>query len=109
MNSVSEPGVRKIYQVDRYTLGIDWTDGRKSQWRLSHLRRNCPCAMCVDEWTRERTLDPQSVDDDLLASGVESVGRYGLRVAFADGHTTGIYSYALLRELDQGELVQPAE
>lgn len=96
-------GVRRIYQVDSHTLGIDWTDGRVSRWRLSHLRRHCPCAGCVDEWTREVRLDPKSVDDDLLATRVESVGRYALRVRFADGHDTGLYTYALLRELDQAE------
>jgi DUF971 family protein len=37
----------------------------------------------------------------LLATAVESVGRYALRVRFADGHDTGIYSFELLRELDQ--------
>lgn len=94
-------GVRKIYQVDRHTLGIDWSDGTSGRWRLSHLRRNCPCAMCVDEWTRERTLDPASVSDDLVAESVESVGRYALRVAFSDGHDTGIYTFSLLRELEQ--------
>ena len=94
--------VKRIHQVDAHTLGIDWTDGKASRWRLAHLRRNCPCAACVDEWTHERTLDAASVDDDLAATGVESVGRYAIRVAFADGHDTGIFSYTLLRELDQG-------
>jgi DUF971 family protein len=93
--------VQKVYQVDRNTLGIDWNDGTSGRWRLAHLRRNCPCAGCVDEWTRERTLDVATVDEDLLATAVESVGRYALRVRFADGHDTGIYSFELLRELDQ--------
>jgi len=92
-------GVKSIYQVDRYTLGIDWTDGIQHRWRLAHLRRHCPCAACVDEWTRKRTLDPESVQEDLIAQSVESVGRYALRIHFADGHDTGIYSYQLLREL----------
>ena len=92
-------GVRKIYQVDRHTLGIDWSDGQQGRWRLAELRRHCPCALCVDEWTRERTLDPGSVAEDLVAEGVESVGRYALRVRFADGHSSGIFTYTLLREL----------
>lgn len=93
--------VKKVYQVDAHTLGIDWSDGVQSRWRLSHLRRHCPCAMCVDEWTRERRLDIDSVDDNLSAVGIDSVGRYALRVKFADGHDSGIFTYDLLRELDQ--------
>jgi len=92
-------GVSKIYQVDRYTLGVDWTDGVSQRWRLSDLRRNCPCAACVDEWTRERTLEADAIPDDLVAKTVESVGRYALRISFADGHDSGIYTYQLLREL----------
>ncbi|MBW2736748.1 MAG: DUF971 domain-containing protein, partial [Deltaproteobacteria bacterium] len=51
--------------------------------------------------TQELKLDPKSVDEDLLATRVESVGRYAVRVRFADGHDTGLYTYGLLRELDQ--------
>ncbi len=31
--------------------------------------------------------------------GVETVGNYAARIAFDDGHDTGIYSWALLRKL----------
>ena len=87
--------VREIEQLDAYTLGIEWTDGHKSRWRLSHLRRRCPCAACKDEWTNERTLDPASVDDNIQATTIESVGRYALVVHFTDGHSTGIFTFTL--------------
>ena len=91
--------VRKIYQVDRYTLGIEWTDGVKCQWRLSDLQRSCQCAKCVDEWTNEQLLDPNTVDDNALCLGVESVGRYALLIKFTSGCTTGIYTFQHLRSL----------
>ncbi len=31
--------------------------------------------------------------------GVEPVGNYGYQITFSDGHETGIYSLALLRQL----------
>lgn len=96
-----ELGVKRVYQVDRHTLGIDWNDGVEGRWRIAQLRRHCPCASCVDEWTRDRLLDPKSVDDDLVARRIDSVGRYALRVTFADGHDTGIYTFSQLRELQQ--------
>jgi len=91
--------VRRIAQLDRYTLGIEWIDGHRSHWRLSNLRRHCPCAHCVDEWTGEQILKAEAVDEDLLAKQVDSVGRYALRVRFADGHDTGIYNFNILRDL----------
>lgn len=93
--------VRKIEQVDRHTLGIEWTDGHVSRWNLAHLRRNCPCASCRDEHTHERILDPSTVPDDLMAVRVQSIGLYALAIEFADGHSSGIYPFTLLRELEQ--------
>jgi DUF971 family protein len=95
--------VRSIEQIDKYTLGIEWTDGHKSRWRLSHLRRHCPCAQCVDEWSGEALLSPEAVADNIQCSVVESVGRYAITIKFTDGHATGIYSFTTLRELCQCE------
>lgn len=96
--------VRKIEQLDKYTLGVEWTDGHCSRWRLAHLRRNCPCATCRDEWTGAPLLKPESVEEGITARTIESVGRYALTISFSDGHTTGIYSFPMLRELCQCEL-----
>ena len=96
-------GITKVYQVDAHTLGIDWSDGIQGRWRLAHLRRHCPCAACVDEWTRERRLEPDTIDENLSAIAIESVGRYALRVKFSDGHDTGIFTYDFLRELGASE------
>lgn len=101
MKSTQPLLVKHIEQLDRHTLGIEWIDGHKSQWRLSHLRRNCPCASCIDEWTHQPILKPGDVNDQLTAKRVESVGRYALTIQFSDGHSTGIYSFPLLRKLCQ--------
>lgn len=101
MKTVQSLFVKKIEQLDRHTLGIEWTDGHVSQWRLSHLRRNCPCAGCIDEWTNKPILKTGDVDNNISADRVDSVGRYALTIKFGDGHSTGIYSYGLLRELCQ--------
>lgn len=103
METIQRLLVRKIDQLDKYTLGIEWVDGHCSRWRLSHLRRHCPCAGCVDEWTGKPIIDASRVDDGLDATTIESVGQYALSVKFSDGHSTGIYSFALLRELCQCE------
>ena len=38
--------VRQIEQLDGHTLGIEWSDGHRGRWRLSHVRRHCQCATC---------------------------------------------------------------
>jgi DUF971 family protein len=95
--------VKSIEQIDRTTLGIEWLDGHRSRWQLAHLRRHCPCASCIDEWTNEPILKHEDVKDDLTARRIESVGRYALTIQFSDGHHTGIYSFPLLRKLCQCE------
>ena len=98
-STAADIGIKKIYQIDRFTLGVDWTDGMQSRWRLATLRRRCPCAVCVDEWSGKPLLDPSTVDGDVSANRVDSVGRYALRIDFSDGHNTGIYSYPYLRQI----------
>jgi prepilin-type processing-associated H-X9-DG protein len=36
---------------------------------------------------------------DLTITGLASVGRYAVNLAFSDGHARGIYPWAYLREL----------
>jgi DUF971 family protein len=90
--------VKRIWQQDERTLGIVWTDGRKSLYDVVELRRQCRCAHCIDEVTREQKLDPDSIPESLRPVRIESVGRYALTIQFSDGHKTGIYPFERLRE-----------
>lgn len=91
--------VKAIQQVDDRTLGIVWTDGTEQSWDVVELRRKCPCAVCVDEWTHERRLDPKSVPETIRPRQINSVGQYALSIEFSDGHKTGIYTFKLLRAI----------
>jgi DUF971 family protein len=84
-------------------LRITWADGRACRFDAPALRRACPCAQCVNEWTGERTLAPGSIRDDLQIDDLQLVGRYALNFRWSDGHETGIYSFAYLRELCEQE------
>jgi len=89
----------EIKQIDDATLRITWSDDRQCLFEAANLRRACPCAQCVNEWTGERVLKPQSVSDELQINDVSVVGRYALNFRWSDGHDTGIYSFRYLREL----------
>lgn len=89
----------EILQDSNTRLRITWADGRVCDYESARLRRACPCAQCVNEWTGQRTLKPEAVADEVEIGEVEIVGRYALNFRWSDGHETGIYSFQYLRDL----------
>jgi DUF971 family protein len=90
---------REISQESNSLLRITWADGRVCDYNAANLRRACPCAQCVNEWTGERTLKPEAVAEDVEIKDLAIVGRYALNFRWSDGHETGIYSFQFLRDL----------
>src|SRR3954466_11019728 len=83
---------REISQESSSLLRITWGDQRICDYTAPKLRRACPCAQCVNEWTGQRTLKPESISDDVEINDLDIVGRYALNIRWSDGHDTGIYS-----------------
>jgi DUF971 family protein len=98
---MSQVRVKDIKQVNERTLAIDWTDGRSQKFDVVDLRRECPCAVCVDERSGERLLDPASIPETIRPSTIKSVGAYAIQIRFSDGHGTGIYTFDKLRSLNR--------
>jgi DUF971 family protein len=94
---------REIKHEDDFNLRITWADGRECRFNAAALRRVCPCAQCVNEWTGERMLKPNTIADDVEIKDLSLVGRYALNFQWSDGHQTGIYSFRYLRELCEGQ------
>jgi DUF971 family protein len=90
---------RRIERQPDGNLTILWSDGHQAVYAPRALRLACGCAGCQDEWSGERTLNPDSVPDDVRAEDIKPVGRYGLQFVWSDGHSTGIYTYERLRGL----------
>src|SRR5438128_12339987 len=90
---------REIKQEGDRALSITWGDGELCSYKGSELRRACPCAQCVNEWTGQRVLKPEDISDDLSIQDIAIVGRYALNFRWSDGHETGIYSFRYLRQL----------
>jgi DUF971 family protein len=97
VSGMAEPS--RIIEESDSELTIEWSDGASTQFAAAELRRVCPCAGCINEWTGEKMLDPASVADDLSFKHISIVGRYALNFHFSDGHETGIFSFAYLRNL----------
>ena len=94
---MAEPA--KIIEESDSAISIEWSDGTESGYAAAELRRSCPCAGCINEWTGEKMLKPDTVADDLTFSHISIVGRYALNFHFLDGHETGIFSFKFLKDL----------
>lgn len=91
--------VSSIWQQNERQFAIQWSDRKEQVFDVVDLRRQCPCAQCVDEHTGKRTLKPSSINESIRPTQIDSVGSYGLKVAFNDGHSTGIYTFDYLRSM----------
>ncbi len=89
----------QILEESDRELSINWSDNQATDYNAAQLRKACPCASCVNEWTGEKVLKDENVADDLSFSNISIVGNYALNFQFSDGHNTGIYSFQYLRKL----------
>ena len=90
--------IQIVEESDR-EISIKWSDDSETRYAAAQLRRACPCAGCVNEWTGEKMIDPSKIPDDTTITHTSIVGRYALNFHFSDGHDTGIFSFKYLREL----------
>ena len=85
-------------------LAIHWSDGVESYFGLELLRRACPCAACGGEPDLLGNIArPHLIysEKSFQLAGFDLVGGYALQPRWADGHSTGIYSFTYLRRLGQ--------
>ncbi len=91
-------------------LTIQWSDGRLSIYPIAYLRKLSPSAE-AKELRKAMARNPLTVmpagtggeSGPLTAEGIEMVGNYAVRINFSDGHSTGIYSWAYLRQIDPNQ------
>ena len=82
------------------TLEIDWQDGHRTTYDFEPLRWLCPCAFCRGEaglpgWLDSRpTLSPEQT----RMIDIQLVGNYAVAPSWGDGHHTGYYTFAVLRD-----------
>jgi DUF971 family protein len=84
-------------------LAIRWDGGEENYIPLERLRRACPCAGCKGEVdilgniykNPEKPFAPNSFE----LVKISSVGSYAIQPVWADGHSSGIFSFDYLRRL----------
>ena len=92
-----------IEQEGERGLRIRWADDHESVYLVRDLRLACGCASCVDEWSGQNRLDPDSIPEDIFPRQIHAVGRYAIQFDWSDGHNTGIFNFKLLRKLSSGQ------
>lgn len=82
---------------------IQWDDGKECRYPFAGLRAVCPCVACKGGHANMgRPPDPNVVrtaqDDSLTLEQLQAVGSYALQFFWGDGHSTGIYTWEMLRQ-----------
>jgi DUF971 family protein len=82
------------------TLAVEWADGHQTTYGALALRWLCPCAFCRGEAGQPGWLDsrPELTAEQIRLVDVDLVGQYAIAPLWGDGHHTGYYTYALLRD-----------
>ncbi|MGO8836591.1 MAG: DUF971 domain-containing protein [Limisphaerales bacterium] len=84
-------------------LAVKWDDGGEDFIPLEKLRRYCPCAGCKGEvdilgnvyQNAEKVLTPKAFE----LVRIVAVGGYAVQPVWADGHSSGIYSFDYLKRV----------
>lgn len=83
-------------------LALAFADGFEAYLPLPMLRRACPCAVCQGEPDAMGRVVRPKVEYGPRAFDLvkfELVGGYAIQPYWADGHSSGIYSFAYLQKL----------
>lgn len=80
------------FQPAARTITIDTSKG-KQVMPAADLRRQCKCAVCVEEFSGRPLLDPDSVSEDIAPSNFAPIGNYAVSVQWSDGHSS-LYPYS---------------
>lgn len=79
-------------------LVVAFDDGTTGRIPFKRLREESPSA--ENKGHGKRPPPPQApVPEDIDVVSAEPAGRYAVRIAFSDGHRTGLYTWPLLQSL----------
>ena len=81
-------------------LHITFDDGVAFALPYSTLRLESPSAEVQGHGNGPKP-PPPVISDDLTVDKADPVGRYAVRLHFSDGHSSGIFTWAYLRQLGE--------
>lgn len=90
---------RLVFQRGEKRLNITFMDGNAYDIPFELLRVESPSAEVQGHGPGGKTLVLDKADVGVTAA--EPVGRYAVRIVFDDGHDTGLFTWAYLRNLGE--------
>lgn len=94
--------VRLSFRAGAQELFAEFDDGRSGRVDYRTLRLESPSAE-VQGHGRGPKPPPPVVPEDIRVTKAEPVGRYAVRLFFSDGHSSGLYTWSILRALTIGD------
>jgi Mrp family chromosome partitioning ATPase/DUF971 family protein len=64
-----------------------------------HMRNNCNCAACIDEFSGRKLFRPEQIPTDVYPIKIENKGNYAVAVVWSDGHRSSLYPFSQLEVL----------
>ena len=81
-------------------LTVTFDDGKSFTLSYKTLRLESPSAEVQGHGSGPKP-PPPVISNDLSVEKAEPVGRYAVRIFFSDGHSSGLFTWAYLRELGE--------
>lgn len=95
---MTAPSSITVRSKDR-VVAVAWADGASFDLPFEYLRVYSPSAEVRGHGGGEGKLE--LAKESVRVTQVEPVGVYAVRLHFDDGHNTGLYTWAYLRELGE--------
>jgi DUF971 family protein len=105
-----QPNPVSIQRDADESIVIQWSDETITRRTAAQLRKACPCATCREKKRGESSKQSEgklaislpilskAEAQPLRVESMSPVGSYAYQISFSDGHSSGIYPFALLRD-----------
>lgn len=90
--------VRLVFRRMARQLFAEFDDGRSGSVGYRQLRLSSPSAEVRGHGAGPAPPPPE-VPEDIEVTAADPVGRYAVRVHFSDGHSSGLYTWGIIRSL----------
>ena len=108
---MTNPSPTSLNRTEDRQLIIHWSDGIEQTVSFRELRNACQCAKCNE--SKLENVDINNGSLPVLSPAetmpleiveMKPVGNYAYNVHFSDGHSSGIFTFELLRKI--GSLIR---
>ncbi len=85
-------------------LRVQWPDGAVALLNNRDVRAACQCASCVEEFSGKQILNPATISAGIESTAIVNLGNYAVSIAWNDGHSSGIFTWERLKEIERGSV-----